>query len=157
MRLPGPMRAPASTIAVGWMVVSGKAIRRSYSCKLRRDRSGSSTRSRCEQAGIPASRRSFAGLPGHRVLLAAARFEIGRAHGRHHLDRRAHIVEAETVAGEDRVVARGVKIGEAVGEFHALAVGGDRAIGRLASVKTFRPLLSVAGVEPWDVGLPPMH
>src|SRR3546814_7737451 len=104
MRLPGPMRAPASTFAVGWMVVSGKAIRRSYSCKLRRDRSGSSTRSRCEQAGIPASRRSFAGLPGHRMLLAEARFAIGRATGRNQLDRRAHLVEAETLDGQDRLV-----------------------------------------------------
>src|SRR5690606_4664358 len=73
-----------------------------------------------------------------RVALARVRLDGIAAERRDDIDGGPDLLDAEAVAGEDRLVAAGVQVREAVGEFDLLAVERERAVGGLCRPKSLR-------------------
>src|SRR5689334_18588475 len=88
--------------------------------------------------------------------MALARAELDRltAKGRDELDRRTNHVDAETVPGDDLLIAACMKIGKAVGKLDLLAVEGERAICRLGRRKSGRQIGTIDRQEPAHAGAP---
>src|ERR1700746_2138388 len=73
------------------------------------------------------------------------------AEARDDFDRGPNLIETETAAGHDLLIASRVKVGKASGEFHLFAVDCDRTKGGLLALHFGRQVVAVYRQEPADV------